>query len=941
MNRSAAIIRFYFEDFGFDFIRKGNKTITMANFISVPDKEKNYKGYTVFVMAIIWSVVIGAIVSVGFVFFPHLWQRWLVLLCISIFTGIFNLALNGFGYTRFASWSLTIMIWLLITIPCYSAGGIMAPGILSQMSVILTAGFLLGWRGGVTIGLLTIGADFGLAYLELSGLLPVPAVMHNPLTRWIGAIIPFITILSLQYYATNHLRTSLVAMQREMLKREEAEKIKDQTLNNLAERLKELKLLYSVSRILQDEDAPHQELVSKIVEELPQGWQFPDIAAARVSIAGTAYATHNYKPSEYRQQAETTTALGTKVLIEVIYLQPKPEIDEGPFLKEERNLINMLAEMIKIDLERRGRKVELKDYKYALDISSIVSISKEDGSFSFVNENFCKASKYRPEELIGKDQSILWSGLHNPRYFEELRIALQSGMPFRDEFCNKAKDGSLYWVDSSIVPFLDENGKVYQYLSINHDITDRKKAEYLIKEQAEVFQAIIENTKESIYLISPDYKILQFNKTARERIRHSRGLDLYNGIDFREVLFPETIEIFHSMFEDALRSISRTEEVYAKSRGGEDIWFQSKTSPVYDSAGKQIGVTLLAEGINDRKRAEAELRESEAKFRSIVEQSLVGIYIIQGGKLIYVNPGFEKIFGYSKNDLLNKMSFEGLVHEDDVALVQSMYNNRINTGQANEQYIFKAVSHDGNILHIEVIASLISYNNEAAVIGTLVDITDRIGEEKRINQAVLNAQEKERLQIGMELHDNVKQILAGSGLFLDIAQKKLEDKETVNKILSDLKKYNAEAINELRRLSHQLAPLVEEDTDLNEKIEWLIISLKLDETLSISVHIDDFKKPLDNNTQLNFYRILQEQLSNIIKYAKATIVEINIRSINDMIHLEVKDNGIGFDLNAKKSGIGLENIRRRVLMLNGKVEIISFPGKGCKLNIQVPAAVNE
>ncbi len=386
---------------------------------------------------------------------------------------------------------------------------------------------------------------------------------------------------------------------------------------------------------------------------------------------------------------------------------------------------------------------------------------------------------------------------------------------------------------------------------------------------------------------------------------------------------------------------SFTEEVYAKSRGGEDIWFQSKTSPVYDSAGKQIGVTLLAEGINDRKRAEAELRESEAKFRSIVEQSLVGIYIIQGGKLIYVNPGFEKIFGYSKNDLLNKMSFEGLVHEDDVALVQSMYNNRINTGQANEQYIFKAVSHDGNILHIEVIASLISYNNEAAVIGTLVDITDRIGEEKRINQAVLNAQEKERLQIGMELHDNVKQILAGSGLFLDIAQKKLEDKETVNKILSDLKKYNAEAINELRRLSHQLAPLVEEDTDLNEKIEWLIISLKLDETLSISVHIDDFKKTLDNNTQLNFYRILQEQLSNIIKYAKATIVEINIRSINDMIHLEVKDNGIGFDLNAKKSGIGLENIRRRVLMLNGKVEIISFPGKGCKLNIQVPAAVNE
>src|SRR5690606_1778415 len=122
----------------------------------MPDKEKNYQSYMVFVLTILWSVVTGLIVSLGFYFFPQLWSRWLLFLSISIFIAAFHLTLNKLGYTRTASWSLTIVVWLYITVTCYSAGGINAPGILSQTSVILTAGFLLGWRGGLAFGILTI-----------------------------------------------------------------------------------------------------------------------------------------------------------------------------------------------------------------------------------------------------------------------------------------------------------------------------------------------------------------------------------------------------------------------------------------------------------------------------------------------------------------------------------------------------------------------------------------------------------------------------------------------------------------------------------------------------------------------------------------------------------------------------------------------------------------
>lgn len=909
----------------------------MIKFLTLPDKEKDPQSYMVYVLTIIWAVVTGLIVSLGFFLLPEVWPRWLTFLGISAFIVVFNLTLNSLGYTRVATWSLTIMLWLYVTIPCYSAGGIMAPGILMQISVILTTGFLLGWRGGILIGLITICADFGFAYMELTDQLPNPSVTHNPITRWISAIIPFSTILALQYYATNHLRASLIAMQREIGKREEAEKTKNETLHSLSERVKELKTLYSVSQILQDENCTRQELISKIANILPLGWQYPTITAARVSIAETEYSTSNFKPSKFSQQAEMKTAKGTKVVIEIIYLQSMPEFDEGPFLKEERNLIIMLVEMLKIDTERREREAELKDYKYALDVASIVSISDVDGTFLFVNENFCEVSKYSSEELIGKHHSILWSGFHSPEYFDELKIAMQNGTSFRGEFCNKAKDGSFYWVDTSIVPFLDENGKVYQYLSINHDITQRKKAEHLIKEQAETFRAIVENINESIYLISPEFKLLLYNTTAEKRIQLARGIKLHIGSDFREYLFPDTAHIFYSMFNDSLKGIYRSEEIRSKGIAGNYFWHHSKTCPVYDLNGNLIGVRLLTEAIDDRKRAEAVLRESEEKFRSIVEQSLVGIYIIQNGKLIYVNPGFEKIFGYPKSKLINKMAFEDLVHEDDLEMVKKLYTNRINKQRGKQQYTFKAIRNDGATLHIEVIASLITYNNEPAIIGTIIDITDRIEEERKINQAVLDAQEKERLQIGMELHDNVQQILAGSSMFLNFAKQKLDDKEAINKILDDLKKFNIEAITELRRLSHLLAPSIDKNTVLSEKIEWLIRSLKLNENLSISIHIDEFEIPLENKIQLTLYRILQEQLNNIMKYAKASVVEIKIWSINNIIHLQVKDNGIGFDVDMKKEGIGLDNLRRRVCLLNGKVEIISSPNKGCEINVQIPS----
>ncbi|MFD2144845.1 hypothetical protein [Mucilaginibacter antarcticus] len=108
-------------------------------------------------------------------------------------------------------------------------------------------------------------------------------------------------------------------------------------------------------------------------------------------------------------------------------------------MSEERNLIDMLGEMLKIHLEQQERAIELRDYKFALDAAAIVSVSGVDGCYNFVNENFVKISKYDVNELRGAYHSIIWSGYHPPEYFDELRVAMQNGATFRGNFVTKQK----------------------------------------------------------------------------------------------------------------------------------------------------------------------------------------------------------------------------------------------------------------------------------------------------------------------------------------------------------------------------------------------------------------------------------------------------------------------------------------------------------------------
>jgi signal transduction histidine kinase len=203
--------------------------------------------------------------------------------------------------------------------------------------------------------------------------------------------------------------------------------------------------------------------------------------------------------------------------------------------------------------------------------------------------------------------------------------------------------------------------------------------------------------------------------------------------------------------------------------------------------------------------------------------------------------------------------------------------------------------------------------------------------EKQIADAMQDAKETERSDLGKELHDNVNQLLGVSRLYLAMAKQGGPDSE---KHISRSSEYKLNAIEAIRKLTKGLAKDEIRDFGLCDSIDNLISDMRQVNEVKISCSLDNSIETLVNDKfKLNVFRIIQEHLNNILKHAHAKRVTISLTRKSKSIILVIADNGVGFDTSAKRKGIGIDNIKSRAAAYNGNAEFNSAPNEGCVLTI--------
>ena len=167
------------------------------------------------------------------------------------------------------------------------------------------------------------------------------------------------------------------------------------------------------------------------------------------------------------------------------------ETDGGPLVV---SAIRDISARVRADEQLQATLKELQDFKAALDAHAIVAITDPAGRITYANDQFCRLSQYSQEELLGQDHRLVNSGFHSKEFMRELWTTIGSGQVWKGEVCNRAKDGTIYWVDATIVPFLGPGGKPVQYVAIRTEITARKRAEAdresLIQELTKALQEV-------------------------------------------------------------------------------------------------------------------------------------------------------------------------------------------------------------------------------------------------------------------------------------------------------------------------------------------------------------------------------------------------------------------------------------------------------------------
>ena len=521
------------------------------------------------------------------------------------------------------------------------------------------------------------------------------------------------------------------------------------------------------------------------------------------------------------------------------------------------------------------------------------------------------------------------------------------------------KKGETFYFFQTVKYAVNDAGEEIGILAVGRNITEKKHAEQKLLESEKFYRALIADSLDTTLLMDANGIITFVSPSVKGLLGYE--IEEVVGTNGFEYVHPEDSAGAFQSFEKEVEEQSEIKFIVIRllKKTGEWLWCMARGHNLLSNPYiKSIAIYIHDD--TPRKQANDALKESEKRFRTMVRDLRLGVLLQDAeGNITMTNNVMADLFELTEEEIIGGKIWEiysDVIHEDGSRFLQ---NERPSFKAMQTRQLVKdvvmGVWHKGRKERIWIMISadpmLDTAGNLLNIVCSFTDITERkklekksfaekIAYQRQVAQATIDGQEKERLEMGKELHDNIGQQLTTIKLLLDLAKTtaNTDTEEMLNTALRGV----SDVINEVRSISRSLVPPTLKDLGFIDSLNDLIDSLRAVQPVTIELDYFQFDEDqLPENKKLALFRIVQEQLNNIIKHAGAKNIWINLTYEADHVRLQIEDDGAGFDLAKIRKGLGLINIINRAELFGGRVDIMTSPGKGCKIKVWIPNAVTS
>ncbi|SPD73367.1 hypothetical protein PITCH_A1810002 [uncultured Desulfobacterium sp.] len=579
------------------------------------------------------------------------------------------------------------------------------------------------------------------------------------------------------------------------------------------------------------------------------------------------------------------------------------------------------------------------------------------GYFTYVSPKTEDFLGYNVQEILGHNLADFLAEDYVESAWKYFRRRCEAPEPFAGlQVALTRKDGRRVIAEMSGNPVYEKDGEFSGYFGCDKDITEKLLAESDLRESEKKYRLVAENVRDVIWTMDMNLNFTYISPSV-ERLRGYSADEVMNQT-LDEILKPESVSVARAIiteiFEKAKKENHRISkksyvvELEQKRKDGSTVWTEVNTAFLTDSNGQPSGIIGVTRDISERKQADKALRESEERYRSLVENIDLGITLINSEhKIIMTNAAQGRFFNKSADEFVGHECFREF-EKRDVVCPHCPGVKAMATGKPQEVET-EGVTDNGSRLAVHIYA-FPTHDLNGAVTGfieVVEDITARRDSQEliqKLTHQLIKAQEIERQKISRELHDSIAQDLSASRIICDLLiENKLVSSSEIKKNISLVSETLRSTIMAVRDLSYSLHPSGLESLGLVNTIYQHCEEFSEKNNIKVdfqSACINNLQ--LDFDTKINLYRLVQECLNNIRQHSGASNVKIKLVSALSNIELHIEDNGKGFDVNErlvtamKEKRMGIRSMKERVALLQGQMFIESTPGEGTKVSVTIP-----